>query len=64
MCSYDEATLLSATFHNHTRQIALRLKKDDPITAKGYLHAAREHGRLRSFSVITLHSYPGKAQEK
>ena len=32
----EGATLLFATFHNHTRDIALRLAADDPITAQGY----------------------------
>lgn len=56
----DGALLLSATFHNRTREIALQLADGDPITAQGYLHPSRDPERLSTFSVFHLIRYPGK----
>lgn len=65
MEGHEDAVLLSASFHNHTRAIALGLSADDPITAQGYLHpAAAGSGRLSTFSVINLMRYPGKPPKK
>lgn len=60
MDSQEGATLLSATFHNRTRDIALRLADGDAITAQGYLHPSRDPDRLSTFSVFHLIKYPGK----
>ena len=59
----DGATLLFATFHNHTREIALALAAGDPITAQGYYHPSRDPSRLPTFSVFHLINYPGKPQK-
>jgi hypothetical protein len=60
MDGQEGATLLSATFHNRTRDIALRLADGDAITAQGYLHPSRDPDRLSTFSVFHLINYPGK----
>jgi hypothetical protein len=56
----EGATLLFATFHNHTRDIALRLTAGDPITAQGYYHPNRDSSRLSTFSIFHLINHPGK----
>jgi len=60
MDGQEGATLLSATFHNRTRDIALALTDGDAITAQGYLHPSRNPERLSTFSVFHLIKYPGK----
>lgn len=60
MDGQEGATLLSATFHNRTRDIALGLSDGDAITAQGYLHLSRNAERLSTFSVFHLINYPGK----
>jgi hypothetical protein len=56
----EGAALLFATFHNHTRDVALRLNSGDPITAQGYYHPNRDSSRLSTFSIFHLINYPGK----
>jgi hypothetical protein len=56
----EGAVLLSATFHNHTRDIALKLAEGDAIRAQGYLHPHRDSSRLSTFSIFHLLGYPGK----
>lgn len=56
----DGALLISATFHNRTRDIALGLDAGDTITAQGYYHPSRDPQRLPTFSVFHLMNYPGK----
>jgi hypothetical protein len=62
----DGAVLFSTTFHGRTREIALGLRAEDPITAQGYLHwhrpSSSDDRRLSTFSVIHLLQYPGKPQ--
>lgn len=50
----DGAVLLSATFHNHTREAALQLSAGDALRAQGYLHPSRQPDRLSSFSIFRL----------
>jgi hypothetical protein len=59
----EGATLLSASFHGKTREIALQLNAGDHLTAQGYLHLRPEdpvNPRLSTFSVVHLVHYPGK----
>jgi len=53
-----------ATFHRHTAAIALGLARNDQVTVEGYLHPASDPSgkRLDTFSVIAIHSYPGKPE--
>jgi hypothetical protein len=60
----EGAVLLSVTFHNRTRDIALGLVDGDAITAQGYLHPSRDPERLSTFSVFHLINYPGKPSRK
>ena len=60
MDGQEGAMLLSATFHNRTRDIALGLSDGDAITAQGYLHPSRNPERLSTLSVFHLINYPGK----
>src|SRR5215208_634422 len=46
----EGAVPLFATFHHHTRDIALRLSSGDAITAQGYYHPSRDSSRLSTFS--------------
>jgi hypothetical protein len=50
----EGAVLLSATFHNHTRDAALGMSAGDTLTAQGYLHPSRDSDRLSTFSVFRL----------
>ena len=50
----DGALLISATFHNRARAIALGLDAGDSITAQGYYHPSRDPQRLPTFSVFHL----------
>lgn len=56
----EGALLMSATFHNRTRAIALGLEAGDQITAQGYYHPTRDPQRLPTFSVFHLLSHPDK----
>ena len=59
----EGAVRLFSTFHNHTRDIALRLSAGDPITVQGYLHLSRDPKRLSTLSIFHLINYPGKPQK-
>jgi hypothetical protein len=63
----EGASLLSTTFHGRTRDIALGLPENAPITAQGYLRliaaSETEPRRLSSFSVIHVLKYPGKPDQ-
>jgi hypothetical protein len=53
-----------ATFHRHTREIALKLPKEAPITVTGYPHPSDSPKRKDTFSVVNLLEYPGKPPPK
>jgi hypothetical protein len=53
-----------ATFHRHTRQIALTLPKEAPITVNGYPHSSNSPRRKDTFSVVNIVEYPGKPPPK
>ena len=51
---HEGAVLLSATFHNHTRDAALDMSAGDALRAQGYLHPSRNPERLSTFSIFRL----------
>jgi hypothetical protein len=53
-----------ATFHRHTRDIALKLPKEAPITVTGYPHPSNLEKRKDTFSVVNVVDYPGKPPPK
>jgi hypothetical protein len=53
-----------ATFHRHTREIALKLPKEAPITVTGYPHPSNTPKRTDTFSVVNIVEYPGKPPPK
>ncbi len=53
-----------ATFHRHTRQIALTLSKEAQITVNGYPHPNNSPRRKDTFSVVNILDYPGKPPPK
>jgi hypothetical protein len=53
-----------ATFHRHTREIALKLPKEAPITVTGYPHPSTSPKRTDTFSVVNIVEYPGKPPPK
>jgi hypothetical protein len=53
-----------ATFHRHTRGIALKLPKEAQITVNGYPHLSNSAKRKDTFSVVNLLDYPGKPAPK
>jgi hypothetical protein len=53
-----------ATFHRHTRQIALTLPKEAAITVTGYPHPSQSEKRKDTFSVVNIVEYPGKPPTK
>jgi hypothetical protein len=53
-----------ATFHRHTRQIALTLPKEAQITVNGYPHPNNSERRKDTFSVVNILDYPGKPPPK
>src|SRR5689334_14648372 len=58
----DGAVLLSATFHNHTRDAALTLSAGDAIRGQGYLHPSRDLQRLPTFSIFRLIGQANRAE--
>jgi hypothetical protein len=57
---HEQAHMYLATFHGGTRQIALGLSREDPLTVEGYPHASEDPERSDTFSVIKILNYPGK----
>lgn len=53
-----------ATFHRHTRQIALKLPPEAQITVNGYPHPSNKATRKDTFSVVNIVEYPGKPPPK
>jgi hypothetical protein len=53
-----------ATFHRHTRQIALTLPIDAHITVNGYPHPSSKPRHKDTFSVVNILEYPGKPPAK
>jgi hypothetical protein len=53
-----------ATFHRHTKDIALKLPKEAPITVTGYPHPSQSEKRKDTLSVINIVEYPGKPPAK
>jgi hypothetical protein len=53
-----------ATFHRHTRGIALKLPTEAQITVNGYPHPSNSDRRKDSFSVVNILDYPGKPPPK
>jgi hypothetical protein len=53
-----------ATFHRHTREIALKLPTEAPITVTGYPHPSTTPKRKDTFSVVNIVDYPGKPPPK
>jgi hypothetical protein len=53
-----------ATFHRHTRGIALKLPPEAQITVTGYPHPSNKPRRKDTFSVINILDYPGKPPPK
>jgi hypothetical protein len=53
-----------ATFHRHTRQIALTLAKEAQITVNGYPHPSSSEKRKDTFSVVNIVEYPGRPSAK
>jgi hypothetical protein len=49
-----------ATFHRHTRDIALKLPTEAQITVSGYPHASNSPKRKDTISVVNIVEYPGK----
>jgi CO dehydrogenase/acetyl-CoA synthase alpha subunit len=49
-----------ATFHRHTRDIALNLPTEAQITVTGYPHPSNKPRRKDTLSVINILEYPGK----
>jgi hypothetical protein len=53
-----------ASFHRHTREIALKLATEAPITVTGYPHPSQSEKRKDTFSVVNIVEYPGKPPAK
>jgi hypothetical protein len=53
-----------ATFHRHTRGIALKLPVEAQITVSGYPHPSNKPRRKDTFSVVNILDYPGKPPPK
>jgi hypothetical protein len=53
-----------ATFHRHTRGIALKLPKEAQVTVNGYPHLSNSARRKDTFSVVNILDYPGKPPPK
>jgi hypothetical protein len=56
----NQAHMYLATFHRHSREIALGLKIDAPIIVEGYPHTSTEPGKTDTLSVVHIIDYPGK----
>jgi hypothetical protein len=53
-----------ATFHRHTRGIALKLPVEAQITVTDYPHPSDTPKRKDTFSVVNIVDYPGKPPAK
>jgi hypothetical protein len=53
-----------ATFHRHTRGIALKLPVESQITVSGYPHPSNKPRHKDTFSVVNILDYPGKPPPK
>jgi hypothetical protein len=53
-----------ATFHRHTKGIALKLPVEAQITVTGYPHPSNSARRKDTFSVMNIVNYPGKPPAK
>jgi hypothetical protein len=60
----EQAHYYKATFHRHTREIALNLPKEAPMTVTGYPHPSDSPKRTDTFSVVNIVEYPGKPPPK
>jgi hypothetical protein len=60
----DKAHDYVATFHRHTRGIALKLPVEAQITVTGYPHPSNSARRKDTFSVMNIVDYPGKPPAK
>jgi hypothetical protein len=56
----EKAHYYKATFHRHTRNIALKLPVEAQITVTGYPHPRESEKSTDTFSVVNLVEYPGK----
>jgi hypothetical protein len=59
-----DAHYYKATFHRHTRDIALKLPTEAPITVTGYPHPRNTPKSTDTFSVMNIVDYPGKPAPK
>jgi hypothetical protein len=60
----EAAHYYKATFHRHTREIALKLPREAPITVTGYPHPRHSPKSTDTFSVVNIVEYPGKPPPK
>jgi hypothetical protein len=60
----NQAHMYLATFHRHSREIALGLKVDSPIIVEGYPHPSTEPGKSDTLSVIHIINYTGKPSKQ
>jgi hypothetical protein len=60
----DTAKMLSATFHRHTAELALRFKDQDLLTIQGYLRENSDPARMDLISVFNVVDYPGKPKSQ
>jgi hypothetical protein len=56
----EKAHYYKATFHRHTRNIALKLPVEAQITVFGYPHPRESDKSTDTFSVVNMVDYPGK----
>jgi hypothetical protein len=56
----DQAHMYLATFHRHTAEIALSLRRGAALTVQGYPHPSHDPQKMDTFSVINLVDYPDK----
>jgi hypothetical protein len=60
----EKAHDYKATFHRHTRNIALKLPVEAQITVFGYPHPRESDKSTDTFSVVNIVDYPGKPPAK
>jgi hypothetical protein len=56
----EQAKMFLASFHRHTRAIALGLSEGDQVTVEGYPRPSADPARMDSLSVFNIPAYPGK----
>jgi hypothetical protein len=61
---HKDAQFYFCTFHGGTRDIALTLPVESPISVLGYARPAKEEGRLDEFSVMRILKYPGQQPKR